>query len=270
MAKVIPRGRPLIRDLYIPAVGQIMAQHNIRPPLGRPNHVVPPDADFGQVVQHTDYWLNRRDSVRYYRYNRYYDVMTNIEMGSNRLVHVDIGCGAGLFSWVVLDRATHVGLSYERVALYGLDHCQAMVDLAYGVRSQFLANVVNYPELHYFTDTAELLPTLTANRTERTDFLITLGHVLVQAHTPRDILKFSRTIVQIVRLMDANARCTVLAVDARLRTTKFSQAWNALLTHLRPLGVTIEPLKISHSNINNESDAKIARLSRTIRVFSDI
>ena len=91
---------PLIRDRYRGVLDQIMAQHRI--PQREPSPVVPAGASFAEVVQNTDWFCWRNDSPPPYRYRRYREVLGHLTPSGRRGAHVDIGCGAGLFSWVFL------------------------------------------------------------------------------------------------------------------------------------------------------------------------
>ncbi len=241
-----------------------MNEHNIEPLPRRPSHSVRADASFTEVVQHTDWWLRRNDRIPYYRYNRYRTTLGRPQPTTDRyprLAHVDVGCGAGLWSWVLLDWAADYNLSYDRIDLYGVDHSPFMITLAYFMRDGLAATVANYPELHYEINVQMLLQALIENHQEPTDYMITFGHVLVQAlaeSTAPDaisaMLNFTSMIVHILRSQDRQSNCVLVAIDARGRTEEFSWAWRALLSNLALAGVRYE-------NIVDASDAKTAQLS---------
>ena len=94
---------PLIRDLYPAVLDSIMTQHRI--PQREPSPVVPANASFAEVVQYTDWFCYRGDTHPPYRYDRYREVVGHPTPSGRREAHVDIGCGAGLFSWVFPDWA---------------------------------------------------------------------------------------------------------------------------------------------------------------------
>ncbi len=255
---------PRIRDLYFGVLDAIMNEHHVEPLLFRPSLIVSAHASFPEVVQHTDWWLRRNDRIPHYRYNRYRATCGDPQPTGDRryrLAHVDVGCGAGLWSWVLLDWAADANLAYNLIDLYGIDHSPAMITLANFMRDGFVATVANYPELHYETNVQMLLQALIENHQEPTDYMITFGHVLVQAlaeSTGPDaisaMLNFTSVIVHILRSQDRQSNCVLAAIDARGRSNEFSWGWQALLSNLALAGVRYE-------NIVDANDAKVARLS---------
>ena len=162
----------------------------VTPDSPRPAHVVPKDAGFAQVLRHTDYYVgrgndNKTDATRHYRYRRYMEVLRRVEASKGRIAHVDIGCGAGLFSWVFLDRANAKRFPLGCVELYGLDHSPAMVRLAQELRNRLMKYIPDYPELHYCSDPELLLRKLTDN------------HVRVRT-TPSPWVMFWRKLIRLV------------------------------------------------------------------------
>ena len=97
-----------IKEHYMAAVHQIMDERRLQ--SHDPGYEVLPNATFDDVVQYTEWHaaggFQRATSVdAYYRYDRYAAAL-NAGLGhdfSGRIAHVDIGCGAGLFSWAFLD-----------------------------------------------------------------------------------------------------------------------------------------------------------------------
>ena len=87
---------------------------------------------------------------------------------------MDLGCGAGWFSWVFLDWAAERGVGYDRLDLYGLDHCPAMLQLAQGARRRLLQYVPDYPVFHCSSEVDALCGLLTENHRENTDYTVTL------------------------------------------------------------------------------------------------
>lgn len=243
---------PLIRDLYIPVLQGVMAEHNIASPIRPPSHVVGADAGFDEVVRNTAWYCWLGDRQPHYRYRRYRDAFGDPQPprdGHTRLAHVDIGCGAGIFSWALLDWASDSNLAHDRIDLYGLDHSPAMIILAYRMREQLMTSIANYPELHYETMVQMLLQELTAHHQDPTDYIVTFGHVLVQARHPNAILNFTRVIVHILGLIGEQSQCALLAVDARRRAREFASGWDALLSSLAQYGVRHEEIAAQRGSI---------------------
>lgn len=258
---VNPEHQVRIMPLYQGAIRQIMADHDIEP-LQNPGHIVGAGADFAEVVRHTHWYVDRGDTRPHYRYRRYSEVLGHIKAGNRRVTHIDIGCGAGLFSWVFLDWARENGLTYDRVDLYGLDHSSEMINLAQQVRTKLMAVVPDYPALHYAHEVAALTRELNAHHQESTDYIITFGHVLVQAHSSRDIWNFVEVIfeAQTIGLPDSHPSCILIASDARNRSAEFSEGWDLLLNCLEEVEIGHSIVPVNTTQINDSNGAKIARL----------
>ena len=255
---------PLIRDLYVPALQRVMDERGIAQPAHRPSPVVGPNTSFDDVVRNTAWYCWLADTQPHYRYRRYREVLQRIRLpsGDYRVVHLDIGCGAGLFSWAFLDwaRSGHVG--YGRVALYGFDHSPEMINLAHQLRNQLTQNVPDYPDLRYTSDSATLLQDLTKEYQSGTIYIITFGHVLVQAHDYDlgDIAGFAQIITQIVKQYD-RWNCVLVAVDAKGWPVTFASGWSTLLSNLTGSGVEHKMFSVRHTSINDDNRAKIALLA---------
>ena len=253
----------LIKPHYQRVITEIMGDHGI--PLLPGDYrqpIVAANASFPEVAQHTELFLGgRTDDRPHYRYRRYVQVLRLIPHSERRLAHIDIGCGAGLFSWVFLDWATGRSVSHNQVELYGLDHSTAMITLAREARERLIPQVATYPQLHYADDLNVVMAELTDNYQPGTDYVITFGHVLVQAHAPQNIAAFTQVIVHAVRLENGQATYTMIAVDAQGRPNSFSEGWDSLLASLEPAGVGHELVTVPTTAINDGSRAKCARLS---------
>ena len=232
-----------IKDMYQGIIRDIMAEHGVEP-VASPGYVVMENTGFADAIQYTNWYVaGGGDSVPHYRYKRYMSKLQshlqNMPVPANRLAHVDIGCGAGLFSWVFLDWAAQQNIEYGRVSLYGIDHCQAMIDIAEIVRTKLLARIANYPHLHYFRDVNDLITQLTSNHQVGTIYIVTFGHVLIQANTPENIRNFARIIAHIVKPNGLRARCQLVIVDAfsGSRPAQLEVAKEALRNSLAEMGV---------------------------------
>lgn len=251
----------LIRDCYFGVLDAVMREHNIRLSEPRPDPTVTATATLADVVRYTDWYYRGGDSQPHYRYHRYRGVLDTMQPAGKREAHVDIGCGAGLFSWAFLDWAREKGLDYDRIDLYGLDHSQAMINLAGRMRVGLLPDVPDYPELRYTNSVAAILRDLRTRHRAGTDYTVTFGHILVQA--PGAIPNFARIIAYILRLQDAQSSCALMAVDARGASLLLAQSWSALLNSLTKLGIQHKQAAVPASEINSNNDAKIAWLSRS-------
>lgn len=261
-----PMQRPptaLVRDRYFGVLDTVMREHGIEPAPEQPGVDILPGARFADVVQYTDWYCRRGDTHTHYRYDRYREALGHNRPTGRRQAHVDIGCGAGSFGWAFLDWARESGFSCDNIDLYGLDHSQEMIDLADLMWAGLLDYIPDAPGLLYDHNADVLLAQLSARHRPGTDYTITFGHALIQAHTliPGAILNITNTIKRIVELKDSESRCTLMAVDARRAAAQFASAWDALLDNLRNAGVRPQLRQVRETRINSNADAKIAGLA---------
>ena len=252
-----------IKYLYKRVIRDIMKDHGISPsPQG---YEISKEATFDEVVQYTDHYVGKGNDEQPkarpdYRYRRYKELLRGLTPSGQREAQIDLGCGAGLFSWVFLDWAVTKRLDPGLVELYGLDQCPAMLCLAQEIRSRLMRHIPNYPKLRYDHDPKSLLETLTKNHRKGTDYIITFGHVLAQAHTPEDVDAFTRVIVHILELMGARSNCMVLAVDARNAATPYAAGWSSLLKSLEDANIRHEQHEVRKTRINDNESASMASL----------
>ena len=225
-----------VKDLYQGIIRDIMAEHGVKP--GDAPYRVSANATFSCVLRYTDRYIGKGNDDKlgnrpHYRYNRYKNVLQHLPISENSIIHVDIGCGAGLLSWVLLDWLSKNDVGHNQIDLYGFDHSQAMIKLAGMVRDGLTRDIVDYPDLHYFYDIDALLNQLVDNRCENTDYIITVGHVLVQAQSSCAIKCFTRIVRHVVGLMGTQSKCSLVAVDAVLQSAPFEAGWNSLVGSLR-------------------------------------
>ena len=257
---VRPQGqrRVRLRDHYQRVLEEIVEDHEV-PSAVRPDHIVPANAGWVDVVAHTEWYVGGPgDNRPHYRYRRYREVLEAIEPGNGRVSHVDLGCGAGLFSWVFLDWVTEHGVEFDCVVLYAYDHNRAMLQLAAEIRQRLLDVVPNYPPLNYSVGIDSLCNKVKRHHHKRTDYVMTLGHVLVQSHTPGAIRRFVQVISCVMELLHRGDRCAVIAVDAQGARAEFAEG---LLDSLNDVGIQHDEIRIERSAINDSDRAKIALLT---------
>ena len=110
---------------------------------------------------------------------------------------MDLGCGAGWFSWVFLDWAAERGVGYDRLDLYGLDHCPAMLQLAQGARRRLLQYVPDYPVFHCSSEVDALCGLLTENHRENTDYTVTLNRSQGEMRIWEEVKQWSTSVSQV-------------------------------------------------------------------------
>ena len=162
-------------------------------------------------------------STTHYRYDRYRDAL-GLSLRCNRdfrrtdtIVHVDVGCGPGLFAWVVYDYFRSLGV---RVDSYGYDHAPEMVRLSRLIEDELETEIA----LNCYDDVEELLHAILA-RDLPADIIVTFGHVLVQLVDDDQGMGVFATILEHLAHLD---RCLLVAVDAHGYRTKFQRSYNGL------------------------------------------
>ena len=172
------------------------------------------------------------------------------------ILDAERGCFLGPF----LDWATTNGVDHGEVDLYGFDHSPAMIYLAKEIRARLIQDIPDYPELHYGRDLDLLLQELKNNYRESSDYTITFGHVLAQAHAPADIKAFTRVILDILKLMDDGSNCFVVAVDARGASIPFAEGWCSLMMSLEGANIRYKRHEVKRTSINDCGRARVASL----------
>ena len=182
----------------------------------------------------------------HYRYDRYMRrlkaTLRQYPVSAGRVVHVDIGCGPGLFTWVVRDYFRNV--SQVDVELYGYDHAPEMVKLACLIW-EYMDECVYY-SVHGRID--DLFSTSMPGGTTPSAVLVTLGHVLVQTADDESAMRdFASIIATFAQLAD----CRVVAVDALSgRWPKdFQRACGQLRAALEKLGSIVDIRVVGRSEM---------------------
>ncbi len=104
--------------------------------------------------------VDRPGNSLHFRYDRYLRELRHLSTSEMRIAHVDIGCGAGAFSWAFLDKVRALGIKLDSVDLYGLDYCPAMICLAKEIRAKLKNTIPDYPDLRYCENVETLLQNL--------------------------------------------------------------------------------------------------------------
>ena len=239
----------IAKDYYIQTIREIMDATQIEESVRQPEYEIPDKATFETVVQYTEWFIAGGESRgnthnrRHYRYDRYLTALNasglSSRMTHRRMVHVDIGCGPGLFSWAFLDWAREQQISYSNIALYGYDHSEQMVALAHQICGKLRVAVGGYPRFSYSHDRDDFLAKLGVPHDGREDYVITLGHVLAGNQEYRDILEFVFIIEHVMRLQPSSKPLTVIVCDAVSERYRryFEQGWDKLLQALRERGL---------------------------------
>lgn len=227
-----------IRDHYIPAFNSIARHHGERPTTAQ----IGPQDSLQETIGYTrEYVVEHRQA--HFRYAYYQSALSlalrelRFDPADRRILHLDIGCGPGVFSWAMYDHmAAQDGRDSNDVDYYGYDHCAAMIELAH----LFLERFPDQYEFHGFSDLDEISTTLAEEDFHDRDVVVTFGYALLQVcGDPTALTDFSTLIARVF----PSHSCIVVAADAhhdRATRDAFDTQCNALSTALNRAGVIVE------------------------------
>lgn len=139
-----------IRDFYVPAIRAVMAEQGVEGAEAQPSPAVPQGASLADALQYTD-WYVAQGSQEHYRFGRYYDAIKKAPLDpANKWAHIDVGCGAGVFSWAFLDWAAERGIERSCITLNGYDACPSMVQLAWMLWYRLRGATPDRPKFQYY------------------------------------------------------------------------------------------------------------------------
>ncbi len=223
-----------IRDRYIEIFNQIAKKYGET----ASSHVVSKDVSLEKSIGYTRKFVVEH-SKEHFRYDYYRYVLSesikkfHFIHRNKKLIHVDIGCGPGLFSWVVLDYMTaYHGRNETNLHFMLYDHARSMVDLA----DLFWKRLSVTNRMDNYSDVDDIQKRLRARKLSNCDVLVTFGHVLLQTKDNTRSVDDFACIIQ--NLFPSNS-CIVVAVDAYSGESrkKFRDACDNLRSILRKVGV---------------------------------
>lgn len=232
-----------IRDRYTDAIGAMEAKHRT---MGV-GHQFPKNTSLAQCIGYARRFVIESPSGDpHYRYDRYMcglkATLRQYPVSAGTVVHVDIGCGPGLFTWVVRDYFRNI--PQVDVELYGYDHAPKMVKLARLIW-EYMEECVYY-SVHDRID--DLFSTSMPGGPRPSAVLVTLGHVLVQTANDESAMRdFASIIATFARLAD----CRMVAVDALSGRwpTDFQRACGQLRAALEKLGSIVDIRVVDRSEM---------------------
>ena len=207
-----------IRDEYIAVIARL--SRRFARTYG--HYRVPEHANLRQCLGYASRYVSG-NTTEHYRYDRYstaleYALRLNEDFcRAGTAVHVDIGCGPGLFSWVVHDYFDGTEVD---VQLYGYDHATEMIRLARLIQDEFESQI----DVQYYDDSTQLLGNI-PTAPPPADVIVTFGHVLAQLADNHQATGVFATILE--RLTHTGC-CLVLAVDAHGHSTTFRGSFDRL------------------------------------------
>ena len=224
-----------IRKRYIQVVEAIAEQAGASD--AGANYHVSVEATRRECLAYTLKWVVR-NTTQHYRYDLYRDSLSmalnfNASRMNNRsaLLHLDLGSGPGLFTWVVRDALRK---NPSTIEYYGYDHSSEMVSLADEIWSQLCKDIPAF----WYHDPDEMLSTVSSNGPRYKCSLVTFGHVLAQTHDQDGAIpQFAKIIA---RTLAAN--CLVVAVDAKSASAEFQRGCKRLKKSLRHLKLQVDVL----------------------------
>ena len=227
-----------IKDNYIPALKSIAQTNGERPATAQ----IGPQDSLQETIWYTREYVVE-NTTEHFRYDYYQNALSialtqlHFDPGGRRVVHLDIACGAGVFSWVVHDHmAAADTLDPDQVDYYGYDHCPAMIDLA----DLFLERFPDRYEFHGFSNRAELSRTLAEEDFSNCDVVVTFGYALLQVRdNPNALVDFAT----VIGCVFPSRSCIVVAADAHndiATRAAFRKQCGALETALNEAGVVLE------------------------------
>jgi len=231
----------LIRDYYEQAFNVIKSEYGEQPS----SYVVPANISLEQAIGYTRrYIVEGVYETRHYRYGRYRHALDKVlkeelrfKPANRRIVNLDLGCGPGLFSWVVRD---YMLKGYDSndgdISLIGYDYAKNMIRLADLFRKH-LPMEINFTG---YSKIGKIKKVLSREDFSDCDVIVTFGHMLVQTKSEHDVASDFCNII--CSLFPANC-CVLVAVDAITRAWAFHGAWKNLRAALEEAGVNMESEK---------------------------
>ena len=177
---------------------------------------------------------------------------------STRVVVADIGCGPGIFGWVVHDY--FLSSANVDVKLFAVDRCPNMVRLAGALWERMDTRCDLRVHSDWCRIRGDFSNTLRSTGREFT-VIVTLGHLLVQIVDDSGSIKdVAQTLADCVSLATASVpcgRCLVIAADAfsGTRQERFECAWERLqvtLADKHGVSLSKNPLRL-HSQMCGEA-----------------
>ena len=186
------------------------------------------------VVEHT---------TPHFRFQYYHRALSfafrqlRFDPADRRVVHLDIGCGPGVFSWVMHDHmASQEAREPGHVDYYGYDHAAAMIQLAH----LFLERFPDKYEFHGYSDLVGISTALADQDFSNCDVMVTFGYALVQVRDNPAALGDFATLIACVF---PSHSCTVVAADAHhdpATRDAFDGQCRGLETALNEVGVALQ------------------------------
>ena len=226
-----------IRENYITSFNRIRDKHGS---VLFSSYIIPTDVSLQGAIGYTNKYIVE-SGEEHYRYDYYRYILNTalnffgIHRSKYKIFHLDLGCGPGLFSWVVQDYLlARCHRSPGDIELVGYDYAKKMIRLANLFRDYLPVefNFEGYSRIRTIRDK------LRSRDLSDCDCIVTFGYVLVQL---KDNTEAMHNFAKIIKhLFPANS-CTLVAVDAFSgnRPLEFRYACDELLAAMSSVGINI-------------------------------
>lgn len=212
----------------------------------RGHHIIHRNASLQRCIDYALHYFRENDTQQHYRYDRYYRAIERLldrygpVRRTRHVVHLDLGCGPGLFSWALHDYFSQ-NEPNTVLEVYGFDHAPSMTKLARLIWSE-LDGVGDAQFIH---DPDELT-SLVMQGGPPADVIVSFGHVLVQiAGSARTKARFAKILAS-VRLESS----LLVAVDAIGRAETFEKVCKSLAKNLwSGHRLVVDPMEIDGSRL---------------------
>lgn len=253
-----------IGDIAIDAIDFIMRSNSRReggfvswdpiPETLATNYTIDRNATFDTVMQYLWTYVGngaprRSSQFRYYpRYRilRYKSALSHVQLGQERIQHIDLGCGGGTFTHAMLELCQSRGVDFGKVTLYGYDYAPEMIRAASRIHNyiqQFIRSNCGrtIPDLYAYSEHEAMLEAIPASPAELTHCIITIGYVLF--NNPEAINSFTDIITRI-RSTTGNGRCSLIVSDTRRsgNATQLSLRYEQLINSLQSSDINVNTL----------------------------
>ena len=217
---------------------------------------IPTDISFEDAMRYTFRFIapDKSSKKPNYRYDRYTECLAStlhrfhyyFNRENKRIMHLDLGCGPGLFSWVVWDYAIDYGKKPDDIELIGYDRAPNMIHLAHLFRDRFRGRLLEYNFEGYY-ELEKIQNILESKDLSGYVCIITFGYVLVQTEGDSTAM---RNFIDIIRCLFPVNSCILMAVDAfskEDRRQKFDNACEELWASLSKTGINLIAQAKEHS-----------------------
>ena len=235
-----------IKSKYVDVIDAIAEEHGSR----YCDYAVPKDATLAQCIGYAQRYYVEGDE-EHHRYKRCRNLLKTAmshvlpNTGSRQtLLHIDIGAGPGLYTWVLRD---YVRRHYPTInlKLYGYERAPKMAKFANMIWGRLDENVT-YSCIY---DKNELYAAAMSGSTRSVYVVLTLGYVLIQADEAGSL----RELADLCENLSVSSNVWLVAIDAYSgnRPTLFEEAWNKLVSFLLNLRISVK---------YTDSSQKVARI----------